>query len=49
MGESPLLTTDSRNCCITVYADRTEYRTLSQAGIRLVEPLDAVAEPWPTP
>lgn len=49
LGEQPLLTTDSPNGCITVYADRTERTEIEHAGVRLVEPLGAVAEPWPTP
>ena len=49
LGEQPILTTDSPNSCITVYADRTERTVLEQSGVRLVEPLGAVAEPWPTP
>lgn len=49
LGEQPILTTDSPNGCITVYADRTERSALEQSGVRLVEPLGAVAEPWPTP
>lgn len=49
LGDTVLLATESAHGQITVYADPDDLATLSGAGIRLIEPLDVRAEPWPTP
>ncbi|MEO8083323.1 MAG: hypothetical protein ABI780_05830 [Ardenticatenales bacterium] len=46
----PLVTTCSRTGRVAVYASAEEHAEITrQRGVRLVEPLGAVAEPWPTP
>ena len=47
-GDQLLLSTESRDGRIAVYADPVDRDTLSHAGIRLLEPLGVRAEPWPT-
>lgn len=48
-GDQPILATESRQQRISVYADEADHARLAGAGVRLVEPLGLVAEPWPTP
>ncbi len=48
-GEVVLLSTESVQGRIAVYADREERDALRSSGVRLVEPLGVQAKPWPTP
>ena len=48
-GDKVMLTTESRQGRITVYADEHEFESLSEHGVRLIEPLGVKAAPWPTP
>lgn len=48
-GEAVVLSTESVDGRIAVYADPAEREFLAGTGIRLVEPLGVKAEPWPTP
>ncbi len=48
-GELPLLLTNSQHGRVTVFATEAERADLADGGLRLVEPLAARAEPWPTP
>lgn len=46
----PLVATDSRTGRVAVFASPDEHHELTRRhGVRLVEPLGAVCEPWPTP
>jgi len=44
-----IVTTESREGRITVYADDQELEALRERGVRLIEPLGVQAPPWPTP
>ena len=46
----PLITTCSRSGRVAVFASAEEHAEITREhGVRLVEPLGAVCEPWPTP
>jgi hypothetical protein len=49
VGDTPVLTTESANGRIAVFASAHEFVQLADNGIRLLEPLGVKAEPWPTP
>ena len=49
VGEWPLLTVNSASGRVSVFATPEEHTALAERGIRLLEPLAAQAEPWPTP
>jgi hypothetical protein len=49
VGELPLLSVNSASGRVVVFATAAERSELAEVGIRLLEPLAARAEPWPTP
>lgn len=44
-----VLATESGTGRISVFADTRDFAALTDSGVRLLEPLGAEAEPWPTP
>ena len=46
----PLVASDSRTGRVAVFASADEHAEITrERGVRLIEPLGAACEPWPTP